>query len=148
MRPVAKRSLGYVELFRHVPVMLDLLASFVRVVVQNQISLPDRQALQTMVEAVELVAFIRFKIHADINELARKLFPPVVLANDVSRDTVKIVCGLTDETILDVRQSLCDAINGFVGKIFSIVEAFGNKYSDQARVNGLVLSSGKVAVRV
>jgi hypothetical protein len=148
MHPVAKGSYRDVELFCHISVVLDFFVSLVQVVFQNQISFARWQILETVVEAVVFFFFIRFKLHADINNIADDFSPAVVFANDISRDAAKILRGLANEDFPYVRQAPDNTVDCFIGKIFSIVEASGNEYSDQAGVDSFILSSGQIAIRV
>ena len=142
----ANRPLADVELASHLFVMLDLVVSFVQVVVENQVALAGRQTVKTVSQTVVLFAELEFRLDAAFDHPGGDFFSPVVFANDISGNAMKITGRLTRVICFDVRQATHHAVDRFIRKIFGVAEALRNKYPHQTRVDGFVLSAGRVSV--
>ena len=95
-----------------------------------------------------LLECIRLRGYPYINCSRRELFAPAALTNNVPGYAVKVIRGLAPVTVFDVGQAKYHAINRFIGEILSIVQAFADKNSHQARMDSLVLIARDVSIRI
>src|SRR6185503_1201728 len=114
--------------------------SLVQEVIEDKLALFNRQLLETTLEAF---AFLAGGLGVDPHrrDFRRDLLPTVRFPNDVARDAVEVTRGFAVVILTDVRQAGYDAIDGFVGEIFSVAETLGNEDAEEAGADGFILGS-------
>ena len=142
----ANSALGDFELAGHVSVVLDLLASLVEVILENQVALASGQTGETVSKAVMLFVGFGFGIDSLIDRTRCDFLSSVTLTNDVPRNSMKVTRRLSSVSRHDIRQTHHHAVDRFIRQVFSIAEAFRHKDPHQTRADRFVLPAGQIAI--
>src|SRR5688500_8224314 len=104
--------------------------------------------VETMTKAVMLVGCVEIRIDSYVDVSGGKLFSSRALAYYVSGDAVKVARRFALVAFFNFRQAKYHAIDRFVGKILGIVQAFAAKNSNESGVDGFVLPSCDLSIRI
>jgi hypothetical protein len=144
----AQGSLANPKFVRHLPVMLDLRAPLVQVIVENEFLFVAGQQLQTLGQALISITSNACLCLALRQHVRRDLFTTSILENDVSCHTVKVSGRIANVAPLQLRQSLYHSIDRLVGVVFRITQALGDEDAYQPGPNCLVSCSCFFAIRI
>ena len=110
------------EVLRHSPMVRDFVLTFVKVVIEYQVSFIDWKYFKTTNQAVVPVTrnTNHFRLFRD--SVSRDLFAPPCLMSHVARDGVKIGYWLAYIRTDQVGNLHRNSVNRYVSKIFRIVK--------------------------
>jgi len=120
--------------------------SFIQVIVENQVTLTGWQTGEAVSEAVVLSGRARVRFDSPVDEAFSNFLASTAFTNDVPGNPVKVARRLSAIVRLDIGQTHHDAVDRFVGKIFSIAEALRYEYPHQTRADRLVLPARHVTI--
>lgn len=131
VRSAAQRAFGNAQRLGHLFVVLDLVVTFVKVVIENQVTLSRRQHVQAQIETLMFGCHDRVFERNNRCHFDRDLFAPDGFQHDMPRDSVEISRGLAAVAVPYIPEPRNDAVDGFVREIFGIVQPFRNKHPHQ-----------------
>lgn len=148
VRARSQCALGDRKLPGHLPVMFDLLVSFVQVIIENELLFVSWQQPQTPRQAFRRIALPGFRRHLVRHDVDRDFLASQTFANYVTTDAVKVSSRIADVRVSNFGQTPGYSLDGLVGIVFRITQPVGNKHPDQARADHFVTSTRVVAIRI
>ena len=136
------------HLRRHLPVTVDLLASVVDVIVVNQLVFIDGQRSQTLPQAFSHIVVDCSPGGALRQDVSRNFLAAVGFTKNVSRHAVKVAHRFVHVFGANLRQTFNNAIYSFVGVMFRVGKAVGDKDSNQATTYEFILSRRFIALQI
>src|SRR5262249_15131411 len=133
---------------RHLLVVLDLVVSFVEVIVKDEVAFFGRQNPQTGMQAFAFATDNRIHEERYRRDFHRDFLSPARLPDDVSSYPVKRSARFAAVVVLYVSQPGDYAIDCFVDEILRVVQAFRNKHSQQARTDDFILAAGAFSISI
>jgi hypothetical protein len=125
--------------------LVYLRLSFELVILQHQISVLCAQMVQTLLQARELdLNFVRVPAGQSVR---LRLFSTSVLKVDLLGHSIKILGVITFVLTLNLRQTISDAVDCFVGQFFGFVTATAGEDFYETRANLFIFSTSLVSLR-
>lgn len=148
VRPRAQRAFSNTPLCSHTAVMRSLVVALIEVIVHYQLALLSGEKLETLQEALMPVALDLPRSNGFGEAIGGYLFSSPGFTNDIAGHPMKVTNRIATVCLAEVRQSLHDAVDGFVRKIFRVTKPLGDEDPYQACPDDFIFPTRDFTIRV